>query len=481
MSNDEIYGSFFLENAEVAIGVDKIQEVVNNTEKIIPMPLSPDFLVGIFNLRGTIIPIINLKILLKLKKTEVDSQQKIAIINHEGARIGLLFDSTSEILRVQEGEREQFEFLDEEGHFIAGAIKLNEGNRIVQIINPFALFKIENIPQIISKQKIDKENQREIEIAKRRKCISFSLNQMNFAIDISDISEIIKVPEMMNSAFESDLCLGMVNLRGNTVPIIDFSFLLGGEKTCRETLDERRIMILRFEQALFGFLVDGVDSILTYMVDEVMPIPLLTQERANMFKGCIPGEIILLNQKEILLDEEVKMITHGHNKIYQQIKEEHEKKKKLSVRESFISFKLGHLFGISIKDVKEIIDFTDDLARAPATSEVVKGLLNLRGELVTIIDTRKLYGMEHQDSGTEAKILIFDDNNEKFGLVVDSIESIVMVEEDKKMQLPSLMTGEIRDRFSHDIKEIVSLQEKEVLVILNIPPMISRIRQRASI
>lgn len=481
MNKENVYGSFFLNQSEVAINVSKIQEVVNNQEKIIPMPLAPSFLLGIFNLRGTIIPIINLKELLGLENREVSESQKIAIINHEGAKIGLVFDKTSEILRVKNSDIDTYEFSDKEEHFMQGAIKLDEGDRIIQIINPFRLFTIENIPQILSQQKITDKNEREAELAKRRKCISFSVNEMKFAIDILDISEIIKVPKLLSSAFESELCIGMVNLRGNTVPLVDFNFLIGGEKTSKENIEEKKVMIICLDNIFFGFLVDAVESIITYRVDEVMAIPLLTNKRVDMFKGCIPGEIILLNQKNILLDEEVKMITHGHKHIYNREKEEESKRKEKTHRESFISFKLDHLFGVSIKDVKEIIEYTDDLAHSPIKSEVVRGILNLRGELVTIIDARKLYGMEHKDNNEHAKILIFDDHNEKFGLVIDSIESIVMVDQEKKMNIPSLMTSEIRDKFSHDIKEIVSIEEKEILVILSIPPMISRIRQRASI
>ena len=56
-----IYSTFFLGATEIAINVDSIQEVVNYPDKISLIPLAPDFLVGIFNLRSLLIPIINLK------------------------------------------------------------------------------------------------------------------------------------------------------------------------------------------------------------------------------------------------------------------------------------------------------------------------------------------------------------------------------------------------------------------------------------
>lgn len=58
---ENTYGSFFLGDIELAINVKAIQEVVNYPDTITLMPLSPHFLVGVFNLRGLIVPIVNLK------------------------------------------------------------------------------------------------------------------------------------------------------------------------------------------------------------------------------------------------------------------------------------------------------------------------------------------------------------------------------------------------------------------------------------
>lgn len=67
--------------------------------------------------------------------------------------------------------------------------------------------------------------------------------------------------------------------------------------------------------------------------------------------------------------------------------------------------------------------------------------------------------------------------------MVDSIESIVMVDNEKKMKVPSLMVQNVKEKFENDIKEIVTVnhQEKEgVLIILNMAPVISRIKGLAA-
>lgn len=488
-SQNEIYGSFNLGTMEIAINVRAIQEVVNFPEHIVKMPLAPDFLVGVFNLRGVIIPIINLKSLLKFEEHEISLTQKIGIIEHEGANVGLLFDSTSEIIRVKQELISDFNYLEENSHkVISGAIKLDSGSRILQIINPFALIAIENIPQILDQQK--RSNQGKFRTnsqhENRSKCISFAVHEMKMGFEISGIHEIIKISEIQQSAIKNELCMGMVNLRGQTVPIIDLAILLKLEKSNSTQITEKRIIVLKKELELFGLLVDSVDSIDTFLNSELMPIPLLNKDRSQMFLGYISlGEnkdTILLNYDEILSNQEINEITQGHSKIYHSNNDAKVVSKKHLNREVYISFKLDHLFGVSIKDIREIINYSDEIVTAPGMPSFVKGVLNLRGKLVTIIDTRLLYVMNQgKEEAKDAKILLFESGDEKFGLIVDSIESIVTIDQDRKMKVPSIMVQKVQEQFENDIKEIVTYQKdadkEDVLIILNMEPVTNRVRK----
>lgn len=484
-----IFATFDIGGIEVAINVKSIQEVVNYPERIVPMPLAPKFLVGVFNLRGLIIPIINLKSLLNFEDTEIAITQKIAIVDHEGAKVGLLFDATNEIIRVREEMHSSFNYVEEKSHkVISGAIKLDSGKRIIQVLAPFELLLIENIPQIVEQQA--KKNIHNSKVTfhqeKRKKCISFTIGDLKLGFEISGIHEIIKVPEINSSSVDNDICIGIVNLRGQTVPVIDLSLLLQLNIDSEVRVEDKRIIILKIENELFGLLVDGVDSINTYIVDDLMPIPLLSKTRSNMFLGCLSidslGEVFLLNFNEILTNSEILSITQGHSRIYNSTHGLSEKNSKQVNRQAYISFKLDHLFGVSIKDIREIINVSEEIVSAPGMPNYVKGILNLRGKLITIIDTRILYAMDvKSEYNSQSKILIFESSDERFGLIVDSVESIVTVDEDKKMKVPSLMVKSVQEQFDKDIKEIISFKQNDdkegILVILNIEPVTQRIKQ----
>lgn len=482
-STADIFGSFFLGATEIAIEVEHIQEVVNFPDKLIRMPLAPDFMLGVFNLRGTIVPIIDVKKVLKLDSPSTLDTAKVAIIAYDGATIGLVFDSTSEILRSDSAERSDFHFNGRQDQVVKGALKLANGERIIQILDPKALVAIENIPQM-QQNAASKGTTTTNKHTARKKCITFRVGDLALAFEINGIHEIVRVPEIQRSALESELCLGMVNIRGQIVPVISFATLL--RKNREGTTDDTnaRIIILKIGTEFFGLKVDSVESIDTFRADKLMPIPLLSKERAAMFSGCITvpdkGDVFLLNHQEVLNNEEVRDITHGHSKIYQEQKSA-ETKARSHKKQSYISFRVNHLFGLPIKEVREIINFSNEIVEAPGMPAFVKGILNLRGKLVTVIDTRALYDLTHQNDldASQLRILVIERNNELYGLVVDNVENILAVDEQSKLQVPKFFVRDEQQSLQSDIKEIIEVplgDKKTSLIVLNSSPLIDRIQ-----
>ena len=486
---NSIFTSFYLNKTEIAISVASVQEVVNFPEKIFPMPLAPQFLVGVFNLRGDIIPVINTKKLLNYENCETDVYHKVAIINYEGAKVGLIFDQTSEILRVQPEMFSDFNYVDERSHkVISGAIKLDNGERIIQVIEARSLVTIENVPQILEQQKFGAAHLKSKNKEKFKKCISFTVGHLKMAFEIGGIHEIGKVPEIKQSSMKSESFLGIISLRGMVVPVVDFAKLLKMENHSTGNKEDQRIILLKIEDELFGLLVDGVDSINSYTDEDVMAIPLLSKERINMFKGCVvfnQQEIILLNHHAVLENKEVLELTEGHSKMFKRDEATTSKKQLRGQRQTYISFRLNHLFGIAIRDIKEIIEYRNDIMQAPGLPSFVVGMLNLRGKLVTIIETKKLYQMSVSSERNEAtKILIFDRGEDCFGLIVDSVENIVNIDSDKNFKVPELLVQQVKSQFQQDIKEIVAIptetNREAAMIILNIEPINQRIRMQKS-
>lgn len=91
--------SFNIGTEEFGVDILKVQEI-NRMVEITRVPRSPDFVEGIINLRGKVIPIIDLRTRFNLQITDHDKNTRIVVVDIEGQTMGMIVDSVSEVLRI---------------------------------------------------------------------------------------------------------------------------------------------------------------------------------------------------------------------------------------------------------------------------------------------------------------------------------------------------------------------------------------------
>lgn len=443
----QIFCSFYLNHSEFALSVSFVQEVINTPESYSTMPLAPDYLKGLINLRGVIIPVIDLKKVLDLKDGSSAPEQKIAIICLDGNFVGLLFDKTGEVFRSNLDEQSNF-LDDDDNAVVKGVFKKEDGKRIIQILDVGSIFCLKSLPKRADANKYG--NKVASNRGKRRQAISFLVGAAKCSIEMSEIQEILMIKKVNESALAVGNCIGTFDLRGVTVPVIDFAALLKYRTTDagdQATTGDRRVVVMRIGKELFGLLVDKVDSIITFYDDDLKHFPVLVTERMEMVKGCISTidkeDVLLLDERKILTDSEITEITHGHSKLYATKDADAQKdKSKNGVRRTFITFSIEQEYAISISDVREIIDVPESLMTPPGMPPHYRGIANLRGEMVMVVDSRTMYQKKKQETDKGGKILIFKTEDVHFGLLVDSVQSIISISDGEKVKLPELMYRE---------------------------------------
>jgi len=95
----EHLATFFLGREEYGVDVRLVQEIIRVSE-ITQVPRAPDFIKGVINLRGRIIPVVDLKRKLGLGDVEVARQSRIVVVKIKERLIGLLVDGASQVLKV---------------------------------------------------------------------------------------------------------------------------------------------------------------------------------------------------------------------------------------------------------------------------------------------------------------------------------------------------------------------------------------------
>ncbi len=91
--------SFKIGNEEFGVNILNVQEI-NKMTQITKVPNAPDFVEGVINLRGKIIPVIDLRTRLKLDKKEHDKDTRIIVVEISNKTVGFIVDAVREVLRV---------------------------------------------------------------------------------------------------------------------------------------------------------------------------------------------------------------------------------------------------------------------------------------------------------------------------------------------------------------------------------------------
>lgn len=91
--------SFTIDREEFGVDILKVQEI-NRMFQITKVPNAPDYVDGVINLRGRVIPVIDLRTKLGLSRKEHDKDTRIIVVELNGKTIGFIVDKVKEVLRI---------------------------------------------------------------------------------------------------------------------------------------------------------------------------------------------------------------------------------------------------------------------------------------------------------------------------------------------------------------------------------------------
>lgn len=126
-----------------------------------------------------------------------------------------------------------------------------------------------------------------------------------------------------------------------------------------------------------------------------------------------------------------------------------------------VSFKLGEEeYGIDIHKVREIIRIPK-ITRVPHAAGFIAGVINLRGEIKTVLNTKKILKMKDDEIRKDGKIIIIEKNRESFGILVDSITGVIKVNKENIFPPEKIISKEA----SELLKGICRLGERLIILI----------------
>lgn len=143
--------SFFLGDEEYAIEILKVQEIIG-LMSITPVPKMPEYIRGVLNLRGKIVPVMDLRMRFNFAAVEDTEETCIIVLQEEGYQMGVVVDKVSEVADIDSSQIEEVPSVGVSGksEFLSGIGKVRDTVRMIVDVHE-VLF---NVPdEVLEKSK----------------------------------------------------------------------------------------------------------------------------------------------------------------------------------------------------------------------------------------------------------------------------------------------------------------------------------------
>lgn len=134
----------------------------------------------------------------------------------------------------------------------------------------------------------------------------------------------------------------------------------------------------------------------------------------------------------------------------------------------WVTFKLdSETYGINVMQVQEVLRYTE-IAPVPGAPLYVLGIINLRGNVVTVIDTRSRFGLDSSEVTDNTRIVIIESEKQVIGILVDSVAEVVYLKASEIDIAPNVGNDE-----SAKFIQGVSNRDGELLILVDLNKLLS--------
>lgn len=482
MGKEQLFATFILNgDIEIAIPADRVVEAIKAVDKILPVPGCVAYLYGLMNLRGRVIPVINLKKRLAMADCDYGPDHRIAVVRLGRTRCGILVEDIKDVLRVgQEMIEPLLPGLQGEDRIVSGIIRLDDGRRLLEILDLDLLLGQAAWDESVAGQEIEAMQQAPPGITAQqcRQYLVFICNGMEYAVDVRDVQE-INTLSGLNDTFQSGSIEGAVEMRGRMIPVIDSNLLLTEANEKIALNEQSRVIILLIREIYCGIIVDGIQEIRSVATAEVVPVPCAKTGKgagvAGMLHLASGRDIMLLDMEKMLAGEleELGRVADMSSDMAEDMKGAASHSQHLITENSYLIFKVERDFAIALHDVQEILE-NCRIMPVPAMGGFLSGIIDLRGQMVPVVNLRLFFGYDPADDGGGGndKYIIAQSAEGRVALTVDDI---VTIQKQQKFFHTPALNPRLRPRqdiLDRTIELITEDDVSESVLVINVQNLI---------
>ena len=466
--------TFRIETQLYAFRAEDVVEVIR-VPSLARIPQAPSALLGVANLRGSVLPVASLRELLG-KPVATDMSNARAIVLDIGAPVAVVVDGveTLETIALEQIETRKKELSAEGAEKLAGAFSVGSDKTVAKILDIKTLLedafanRARAVRQIRASQGASVAAPAANHAAtKAQMLVTFEVAGQEFALPLEAVQEILPVAHTVASVSGAEtIVLGITAVRDTLLPLMSLRGLLGFG-AAQLAGDREKVIVTNIAGAQVGLVADEARSVLAADWDNVDPLPPVLAARTggearikSIYRAEGGRRLISILSPELLFREDV-MHRLAANA------EDHKSQASSVGSESateliFLVFRLGDAeFGLPIDTIVEVAQVPAQITRLPKTPKFLEGIVNLRGDVLPVVDQRRRFDMPKSDQPEGRKLVVIMTQRHRAGLIVDSVSDVLRTRAEEIEPPPDLT-----DATTRLVRGVVNLQEVNRMVLL---------------
>lgn len=391
----------------------QVREILS-MPRISRVPHAPDALLGVANMRGTVIPVISVGRLIGQEESE---SQRVIVVDADGL-VGLAVKGVAQLVDQRAGD--DVSMLDV-AELVAQAVHAKRqhqsGGRVIALASRAA--RQDTVPLVV-----------------------FTISDQAFALPLSNIDKIMRVPDdIARMPHADDVVIGAMPLQGAVLPLLSLAALLA--LPIRPADHHARVLVARIGTHRVGLLVDAMQSVVRVAETDIDPVPHVLNRggaEARIQAICRLGEdkglLSVLATDQLLREDITARLLQGDGKEKGDMTGGAASERS----ERFLLFRIGDdSFGLPIDAVEEVVPLPPRLTPLPKAPNFVQGVMNVRGQVIPIIDQARRFNGTAIESA-KPRVIVVRIGTLTAGFIVDAVSEIVQVPESALHEAPDLGT-----------------------------------------
>lgn len=463
--------TFHIEKHLYALPVEDVSEVIP-VPQVARVPQGPKSLLGIANLRGSVLPLASLRGLLGREDCGALPESRALVLSGVNP-VAIAVDAVQALISVaaERVETRQSELAAEPGERLQGAFTVESSGTVAKILDIHTLLtaafkqraKVRRqggVPAV--RHAVEQSVGRRIV---RQRMVTFDVAGQEYALSLDAVREIVPAPKALTIVPHSEsIVLGLAAYRDTLLPLLALRGLLG-LTMATEASGSEKVIVMGVAGSLVGLLVDHMRDVMPAEADLIEPVPPVLAARSGgeaviraIYRGESGRRLISILAPEQLFREDV----------MKRLQSDTMGARPMDVNETqrgmlqYVVFRVGdEEFGLPIDAVDEVSQVPAQITRVPKTPKFLEGVVNLRGEVLPVVDQRRRFGMPQLEDKTRRRLVVVRTERHRAGLIVDRVSEILRAQPDDIQPPPDLT-----DDMSRLVHGVINLEKAGRMVLI---------------